>query len=67
MQGNPDEVQAAARSRVDRLERAVAVLGEGDSVEIRGLQVVLKEARRAAQDRPLAAQVEECQALIQRS
>ena len=67
VQGNPDEVQAAARSRVERLERAVAVLGEGDSAEIRGLQAALKEARRAAQDRPLAAQVEECQAFIQRS
>ena len=39
--------------------RAVAVLGEGDSAEIRGLQAALKEARRAAQDCPLAAQVEE--------
>ena len=67
MQGNPDVVQAAARSRVERLERAVAVLGEGDSAEIRGLQAALKEARRAAQDRPLATQVEECQAFIQRS
>ena len=67
VQGNPDEVQAAARSRVKRLERAVVVLREGDSAEIRGLQAALKEARRAAQDRPLAAQVEECQAFIQRS
>ena len=56
MQGNPDEVQAA-----------MAVLGEGDSAKIRGLQAALKEARRAAQDRLLAAQVEECQAFIQRS
>ena len=67
VQGNPDEVQAAARSRVERLERALSILGEGDSAEIRGLQAALKEARRAAQDRPLAAQVEECQAFIQRS
>ena len=64
VQSNP-EVQAAARSRIERLERALAVLGEGDSAEIRGLQAALKEAgRRAAQDRPLAAQVEECQAFI---
>ena len=54
----------AARSRVERLERAVVL---GDSAEIRGLQAALKEARRAAQDRPLTAQVEECQACIQRS
>ena len=67
MQGNPDEVPAAARSRVERLERALSILGEGDSAEIRGLQAALKEARRAAQDRPLAAQVEECQAFFQRS
>ena len=67
VQGNPDEVQAAARSRVERLERALAILGEGDSAEIRGLQAALKEARRGAQDRPLAAQVEEGQAFIQRS
>ena len=39
--------------------------GEGDSAEIRGLQAALKEARRAAQDHPLAVQVEECQAFIQ--
>ena len=65
VQGNPDVVQVAARSRVERLERAVAFLGEGDSAEIRGLQTALKEACRA--DRPLAAQVEECQAFIQRS
>ena len=43
--GNPDEVQAAARSRVERLERALSILGEGDSAEIRGLQAALKEAR----------------------
>ena len=36
--------------------------GTSDSTEVRGLQAVSKEARRAA----LAAQVEECQAFIQR-
>ena len=65
VQGNPDVVQAASRSLVERLERAVAVFGEGDSAEIRGLQAALKEARRAAQNLPLAAQVEECPAFIQ--
>ena len=60
-------MNAAARSRVERLERALAILGEEDSAEILGLQAALKEARRTAQDRPLAAQVEECQAFIQRS
>ena len=54
VRSNPDEVQAAARARVARLEEALKVLGEGDSTEVRGLQAALKEARRAAQDRPLA-------------
>ena len=61
----PDEVQAAARARVARVEEALKVSGEGDSTEVRGLQAALKEARRAAQDRRLAVQVEECQAFIQ--
>ena len=59
-QGNPDEVQAAARSRDERLESALAVLGDWDSVEGRGLQA-------AAQKRFVAAQVEECQGFIPRS
>ena len=66
-QENPDEAQAAARSRVERLEKAVAVLGDGNSEELVWLQAALKDARRAAQDRPLAAQMEECEAFIQRS
>ena len=48
------------------LEEALKVLGEDDSMEVRGLQAALQEARRAAQDRPMAAQVE-CQAFIERS
>ena len=64
---NPDEVQAAARARVARLEEALKVLGEDDSTEVRGLQATLQEARHTAQDRSMAAQVEECQAFIQRS
>ena len=42
------------------LEEALKVLGEDDSI------AALQEARRAAQDRPMAAQVE-CQAFIERS
>ena len=64
---NPDEAKAAARIRVDRLEIALAALGETESAEVRGLHAALKEAQRAAQERPLAAQVEECQAFIKRS
>ena len=64
---NPDEAKAAARTRVDRLETALAALGETESAEARGLHAALKEAQRAAQERPLAAQVEECQAFIKRS
>ena len=64
---NPDEVLAAARNKVQRLERAIEVLGDNDSVEARWLTSALQEARRAAQERPTAIQVEECQAFIQRS
>ena len=64
---NPDEAKAAARTRVDRLETALAALGETESAEARGLHAALKEAQRAAQERPLAAQVGECQAFIKRS
>ena len=67
LRGNPDEVQAAAKSRVERLERALSVLGDGDSTEVQGLQAALKEARRAARDKPVAVQIEECEAFIQRS
>ena len=64
---NPDEVLAAARNKVQRLERAIEVLGDNDSAEARWLTSALQEARRAAQERPTAIQVEECQAFIQRS
>ena len=60
---NPDEVLAA----VQRLERAIEVLGDNDSAERQWLTSALEQARRAAQDRPAAQQVEECQAFIQRS
>ena len=60
-------MKAAACSRVERLETALAVLGETVSTETRGLQAALKEARRAAQERPIAAEAEECQAFIKRS
>ena len=64
---NPDEVLAAARTKVSRLERAIDALGDSESPEARWLGVALQEARRAAQERPLAVQVEECQAFIERS
>ena len=49
----PDEAKAAARSRVDRLQSALAALGDTESMEARGLQAALKEAERAAKKRPL--------------
>ena len=49
------------------MEEALKILGEGDSIEVRGLQAALKETRRVAQDRPVAAQIEECEAFIHRS
>ena len=64
---SPDEAKAAERSRVDRLQSALAAVGETESLEARGLQAALKEAERAAKERPLAVQVEECQAFIKRS
>ena len=64
---NPDEVLAAARTKVSRLERAIDALGDSESAEARWLGVALQEACRAAQERPLAVQVEECQAFIERS
>ena len=67
----PQVRQARRRSRPTRPSRilvtALAALGETDSVEARGLQFALEDAKRAAQERPLAAQVEECQACIKRS
>ena len=64
---NPDEAMAAARTKVQRLERAIEALGDNESTETKWLVSALKEARRAAQERPTAVQVEECQAFIQRS
>ena len=55
---NPDEVLAAARTKVSRLERAIDALGDSESAEARWLGVALQEARRAAQER---------QAFIERS
>ena len=64
---SPDEVKAAARSRIERLQSALDALGETESAEARGLQAALKGAERSAKERPLAIQVEECQAFIKRS
>ena len=41
---NPDDVKAAARRRIERLQSALDALGETESSEARGLQVALKEA-----------------------
>ena len=64
---NPDQAKAVAQTRVARLESVLSALGETDSAEARGLQTALKEAQRAAQERPFAVQAEECQAFIKRS
>ena len=61
----PDEAMAAARTKVERLERAVDALGDKECAESRWL--ASEEARRAAQARPLAIQVAECQGFIRRS
>ena len=64
---DPEEAQVAARHRVERLENALAALGESESAEAWSLNTALKEARRAARGRPLAVQGTECQGFIQRS
>ena len=64
---DPEEVQVAARHRVERLENALQALGETESTLAQGLYAALQEARRAAQGRPLAVQLKESQAFIERS
>ena len=64
---DPEEAQKVAQHRVKRLESAMAALGETVSAEARALDAALKEARRAAQGRPIAVQITECLAFIQRS
>ena len=64
---NPDEALAAARTRVERLENAVAALGEAELAEAQSLQNAVKSARRAAQERLVAVRVEERQAFINRA
>ena len=63
----PDDVKAAARRRIERLQSALDAFGETESSEAWGLQAALKEAERTAKERPLVVQVEECQAFIKRS
>ena len=55
------------RHRVECLENALQALGETESPVAQGLNAALKEARLAAQGRPLAVQLTKCQAFIQRS
>ncbi len=64
---NPDEAVKAARARVQRLETALAALGESDSVEARALQSALKSAQRASEDKPVDVQVKGFEAFIGRS
>ena len=64
---NPDEVMAAARTKVQRLQSAIDALGDSESAEAQWLGEALEKARRAAQERPVAIRVEECQAFLQRS
>ena len=65
--GNPDEAVQAARAREQRLETALAALGEPDSVEARALQSASKSAPRASEEKPVDVQVKECEAFIGRS
>ena len=49
--------QKAAQHQLERLESALAALGETFSAEARSLNAAVKEARRAAQGRPVAVQI----------
>ena len=49
---------AAARTKVQRLERSTEAFGDNESTEAKWLAYVLKEARRAGHERPTASQLE---------
>ena len=57
----------ATRARVQRLETALAAMGESDSLEACALQNALKSAQPASEEKPVDVQVKECKAFISRS
>ena len=64
---SPDEVVNAAQERVQKLERALEVLGEDSGPEYQVLHNSLKKAKAAAQGVPIGVQLEESLKFIERS
>ena len=63
---DPDTRMAAARERVSRLE-ALTALGDFDGVEVESLRAALKRAQKEAQEVPVAVQIREREAFIERA
>ena len=66
-EGTPKAAEKTARSSRHLHDGLRTNSSTNDSAERQWLTSALEQARRAAQDRPAAQQVEECQAFIQRS
>ena len=64
---SPEEVVSAAQERVQKLERALEVLGEDSGPEFQVLQNSLKKATAAAQGVPLGDQLEQSLKFAERS
>ena len=62
---SPDEVMAAARKRVEKLEAALLALGEGDDM-FRVLQEALKKARAQEQERPVSERIHATKLFLER-
>ena len=63
----PEEALTAARERVQKLERALEVLGEDSGPEFQVLQNSLKKAKAAAQSVPVGVQLEQTLKFVERS
>ena len=64
---SPEEVVSAAQERVQKLERALEVLGEDSRPEFQVLQDSLKKAKAAAQRVPFVVQLEQSLKFVERS
>ena len=62
---NLDEVRVGVSNKVNRLQSALAVLGEDDELERSALEVALKKARAQAVVPPVSERIEHIQKLIE--
>ena len=62
---HPDEVMAAARSRVAKLQTVLATLGEDDETSVT-IKAALRKAETQAQERPLSEQIKNTQLFVAR-